>query len=153
MLCPKCSLPTEVDIQSVMDAALMSDRFDDNGVPLPHRRHCLYRHDTWVGVLPLAFTASARCREHGQPRPCRVCAARYAVTKGRTPAELPRRLTPGRWEAPCACGCGETFLTNGRRRFYSDACRLRLAARRARHDRLNGYRGPAADVRSRRAAQ
>jgi hypothetical protein len=122
MLCPKCSLPTEVDVQTVIDAALTSDRVDANGVPLPHRRLCVYQHDLWVGVLPLASTRRTHCHEHREPRPCRICAARYAA----------RRAQASRRRAECACGCGRRFATNGRRRFFSDACRQRFTTRKGR---------------------
>lgn len=134
MLCPKCSLPTEVDVQSVIDAAVMSDRFDDNGVPLPHRRQCLYHHDTWVGRIPPGTTAPRPCARHGRPYPCRSCGSEVESKPARA-VDVERRLRTIKWEAPCTCGCGQTFITNGRRRFFSDACRLRVAAREAARER------------------
>ena len=136
MLCPKCSMPTELDVQSVIDAAIMSDRFDDHGVPLPHRRHCLYRHDTWIGTMLPGTPVPKPCARHGRPYPCRTCGDQKAPETSMNPMHMDRHLRTMKWEAPCTCGCGETFLTNGRRRFFSDACRLRLSARETARARL-----------------
>jgi hypothetical protein len=97
MLCPKCSLPTVLDVQTVFDAVRVSDRVDEHGVPLPHRRHCAYHHDLWVGVVsPETATAPRRCHEHRMPRPCRVCAARYAVRRARALAQSEDTRRPRR---------------------------------------------------------